>query len=253
MTFASDVLKLLRLDSSEDKQHLVIRSAGGRGKAAEYSFGIEEEYFLADRQTFKIAIETPNALFESANWSTGGQAMRRCCSPSSRSPLTFTSTSTTRAKSFASCAAKSRMSRHNTASSSWRAARIRPRSGACRSRVQATLRGDDRGSAQHRPPQPDVRHACTRPAARSRKAHGGDASDAAALPLFIALSASSPFWNPHKTGLKGYRLAAYSELPRTGLPELFESTRNYDDYAARCSARASSPMKATSGGPCAPR
>jgi carboxylate-amine ligase len=50
------------------------------------------------------------------------------------------------------------------------------------------------------------------------------------LPLFIALSASSPFWNSHKTGLKGYRLAAYSELPRTGLPELFESRRDYDDY-----------------------
>ena len=50
------------------------------------------------------------------------------------------------------------------------------------------------------------------------------------LPLFIALSASSPFWNSHKTGLKGYRLAAYSELPRTGLPELFESRRDYDEY-----------------------
>jgi carboxylate-amine ligase len=50
------------------------------------------------------------------------------------------------------------------------------------------------------------------------------------LPLFIALSASSPFWNSHKTGLKGYRLAAYSELPRTGLPELFEGEQDYDDY-----------------------
>ena len=50
------------------------------------------------------------------------------------------------------------------------------------------------------------------------------------LPLFIALSASSPFWASHKTGLKGYRLAAYSELPRTGLPELFENKLAYDDY-----------------------
>jgi carboxylate-amine ligase len=50
------------------------------------------------------------------------------------------------------------------------------------------------------------------------------------LPMFIALSASSPFWNSHKTGLKGYRLAAYSELPRTGLPELFETRLDYDDY-----------------------
>jgi carboxylate-amine ligase len=50
------------------------------------------------------------------------------------------------------------------------------------------------------------------------------------LPLFIALSASSPFWDSHNTGLKGYRLAAYSELPRTGLPELFENQQAYDDY-----------------------
>jgi carboxylate-amine ligase len=50
------------------------------------------------------------------------------------------------------------------------------------------------------------------------------------LPLFIALSASSPFWNSHKTGLKGYRLAAYSELPRTGLPELFEGKQDFDAY-----------------------
>jgi carboxylate-amine ligase len=50
------------------------------------------------------------------------------------------------------------------------------------------------------------------------------------LPLFIALSASSPFWQGRATGLKGYRLAAYDELPRTGLPELFHSTADYDAY-----------------------
>jgi glutamate---cysteine ligase / carboxylate-amine ligase len=50
------------------------------------------------------------------------------------------------------------------------------------------------------------------------------------LPLFIALSTSSPFWQSRDTGLKGYRLAAYDELPRTGLPELFRSTAEYDAY-----------------------
>jgi carboxylate-amine ligase len=50
------------------------------------------------------------------------------------------------------------------------------------------------------------------------------------IPLFIALSTSSPFWNSKPTGLRGYRLAAYDELPRTGLPELFESQQDYDDY-----------------------
>ena len=52
------------------------------------------------------------------------------------------------------------------------------------------------------------------------------------LPLFIALSTSSPFWQGRATGLKCYRLAAYDELPRTGLPELFQNNAEYDAYVA---------------------
>lgn len=50
------------------------------------------------------------------------------------------------------------------------------------------------------------------------------------LPLFLALSTSSPFWQSHCTGLKGYRLAAYDELPRTGVPELFRTREEFDSY-----------------------
>ncbi len=50
------------------------------------------------------------------------------------------------------------------------------------------------------------------------------------LPLFIALSTSSPFWRSQATGLKGYRLAAYDELPRTGIPELFRTQKEFDAY-----------------------
>jgi carboxylate-amine ligase len=50
------------------------------------------------------------------------------------------------------------------------------------------------------------------------------------LPLLLALSVSSPFWQGHLTGLSGYRLAAYDELPRTGLPELFRTNEDYNDY-----------------------
>jgi carboxylate-amine ligase len=50
------------------------------------------------------------------------------------------------------------------------------------------------------------------------------------LPLLLALSTSSPFWQGHLTGLVGYRLAAYDELPRTGLPELFRTNDDYRDY-----------------------
>src|SRR6266404_3446694 len=50
------------------------------------------------------------------------------------------------------------------------------------------------------------------------------------LPLFIALATSSPFWRSRPTGLKGYRLAAYDELPRTGVPELFRRSEDFDAY-----------------------
>jgi carboxylate-amine ligase len=52
------------------------------------------------------------------------------------------------------------------------------------------------------------------------------------LPLFVALATSSPFWHSRPTGLKGYRLAAYDELPRTGVPELFRAAEDYDAYVA---------------------
>ncbi|MEN5083654.1 carboxylate-amine ligase [Bosea sp. TWI1241] len=50
------------------------------------------------------------------------------------------------------------------------------------------------------------------------------------LPLLLALSTSSPFWQGRRTGLMGYRLCAYAELPRTGLPELFADAADYRAY-----------------------
>jgi carboxylate-amine ligase len=52
------------------------------------------------------------------------------------------------------------------------------------------------------------------------------------LPLLLALSTSSPFWQGHATGLRGYRLAAYDELPRSGLPELFRTKEDYDAFVS---------------------
>jgi carboxylate-amine ligase len=47
------------------------------------------------------------------------------------------------------------------------------------------------------------------------------------LPHLLVLSTSSPFAEGEDTGLKCYRLAAYQELPRTGLPGRFESWEEY--------------------------
>ena len=47
------------------------------------------------------------------------------------------------------------------------------------------------------------------------------------LPHILALSTSSPFWQGFDTGLKSYRLSVFDELPRTGLPERFDSFAEY--------------------------
>ena len=47
------------------------------------------------------------------------------------------------------------------------------------------------------------------------------------LPHLLALSTSSPFWKGELTGLKSYRVSIFDELPRTGLPEQFDSYNEY--------------------------
>ena len=52
------------------------------------------------------------------------------------------------------------------------------------------------------------------------------------LPHLLALSASSPFWNGEDTGLMSYRVAVFDGLPRTGLPDRFESYGEYERFVA---------------------
>lgn len=50
------------------------------------------------------------------------------------------------------------------------------------------------------------------------------------VPHIFALSVSSPFWIGQNTGLKSYRSVVFGDLPRTGLPELFNSMQEYKRY-----------------------
>jgi len=50
------------------------------------------------------------------------------------------------------------------------------------------------------------------------------------LPHLLALSCSSPFWEGRDTGLKSYRLTIFDALPRTGLPEKFQSYAEYERH-----------------------
>ncbi len=50
------------------------------------------------------------------------------------------------------------------------------------------------------------------------------------LPHFLALSTSSPFWRGINTGLMSYRVAVFDSLPRTGIPEQFDSWGEYQRH-----------------------
>ena len=50
------------------------------------------------------------------------------------------------------------------------------------------------------------------------------------LPHLLALSCSSPFWEGRDSGLKSYRLTIFDALPRTGLPEKFQSYAEYERH-----------------------
>jgi glutamate---cysteine ligase / carboxylate-amine ligase len=233
MKFDSELLKRLRLFVSDDKRHLIIRSTGQREAISEFSFGIEEEYFLADAVTLDVAMKTPNELFEAANWSTGGQAMREMLQAQlevasnvhldvgdAREELKFLR------REVASVADQYGLvimasGTHPTAA--WRLSQLSPkaryeemiedlrtvgqRNMLCGMHVHVQLPDTERRFVVMRQMIPYI-------------------------PLFLALSTSSPFWNSRDTGLKGYRLAAYDELPRTGLPELFDNKQQYNDYVS---------------------
>jgi len=49
------------------------------------------------------------------------------------------------------------------------------------------------------------------------------------LPVMLALSANSPYWNGYDTGLASARAKIFENLPNTGVPTTFE---DYDEFAA---------------------
>jgi carboxylate-amine ligase len=52
------------------------------------------------------------------------------------------------------------------------------------------------------------------------------------MPLLLALSSSSPFWDGADSGFMSYRQTACDEWPRMGIPEFFEDEAAYAAYVA---------------------
>lgn len=198
-----------------------------------YSFGVEEEYFLAHLDSMEVALETPAGLFEELKEHTGGRAQHEML----QAQVEVTTEPHNAADSlrrqlrFLRAAAASVAEKHGFAvlacgthpSGDWEQVSPTP-SERYRGMINALqmigLRNMICGMHVHvELPDPGRRVDVM-------------VRMVPYIPLFIALSTSSPFWRSRPTGLKGYRLAAYDELPRTGIPELFKDNAAYDRYIA---------------------
>ena len=198
-----------------------------------FQFGIEEEYFLAHTQTLQVPSKTPDALFQTADFGTAGhvgreflQAQIEVATEPHRNVSDARLELLRLRQNAAAAAAEHGLTvlacgTHPLAS--WHEAVQSPKDRYAQVMDVLQMIGQRNmlcGMHVHVEfPDPTRRiDVMTRLLPY--------------LPLFIALSTSSPFWQRRATGLKGYRLAAYDELPRTGLPELFRTNSEYDAYVA---------------------
>ncbi len=227
-----------RFDPYERRLRIRTRVPAGqhaRAFAADdlFQFGIEEEYFLAHTQTLQVPSKTPDALFQTADFGTAGhvgreflQAQIEVATEPHRNVSDARLELLRLRQNAAAAAAEHGLTvlacgTHPLAS--WHEAVQSPKDRYAQVMDVLQMIGQRNmlcGMHVHVEfPDPTRRiEVMTRLLPY--------------LPLFIALSTSSPFWQRRATGLKGYRLAAYDELPRTGLPELFRTNSEYDAYVA---------------------
>lgn len=199
----------------------------------DFSFGIEEEYFLVNARTGRVVEHSPEALFEEAFAAADGRIGREflqaqieaatlpCVSaPRARAELCFVRAllglvAAKRGLAILACGT------HPTAV--WRQSvqSAKPRYDAIMAELGIIGRRNMFCGMHVHVELPDP--------ARRVDVMGRMLPY---VPLFLALSTSSPFWQGQATGLASYRGAAYEELPRSGLPDLFSSEAEYQACVA---------------------
>jgi carboxylate-amine ligase len=225
-----------RFDPNERRLH--IRTLVPPGEQARvfasddnFQFGIEEEYFLADSENGEVPAETPDSLFQAAAFGAPGNISREFLQAQIE-------VATEPHRSADDARIELRQLRLNAAAA---AAEHGLAILACGTHPLASWRESVQSPKdRYNKVMDDLQMIGQRNMLCGMHVHVEFPDPARRidvmmrllpyLPLFIALSTSSPFWQRRATGLKGYRLAAYDELPRTGLPELFRTAEEYDAY-----------------------
>ena len=197
-------------------------------KDPSFTIGIEEEYLLVDQASRDLVREMPHALFEDCEQALRGQVAREFLK--SQIEVETQVHKTPRAAGEELKAARATVARlaaeHGLApiaASTHPFARWSTQQPTERERYQAIAK--------------DLAGVGRRLVICGMHVHVGIEDDELRidlmnqaryfLPHLLVLSTSSPFAEGEDTGLKCYRLAAYQELPRTGLPGKFESWEEY--------------------------
>jgi glutamate---cysteine ligase / carboxylate-amine ligase len=204
-----------------------------RSRDLSFDFGIEEEYFLCEEASLQPAMRTPDDLFTYRSPQNGAGVNREMlqaqievatrphdsCRAAREDLITLRGTAAEAAAQYGLCIIAS--GTHPTAD--WRESVQSPKE-----RYRELMKGLQIVGRRNMLCGMHVH--VELPGADSRV----DVMTRILpyVPLLVALSTSSPYWHGEGTGLKGYRLAAYDELPRTGMPELFRTFQEYEAYLA---------------------
>jgi carboxylate-amine ligase len=197
-------------------------------KDPSFTIGIEEEYLLVDRASRDLVREMPAGLFEAASKALGDQVAREFLKSQievgtsvHHSPGAAGAELAGLRRAVAQVAAQHDLA--PIAASTHPFARWSIQEPTDRERYQAIAQ--------------DLAGVGRRLVICGMHVHVGIEDDELRIDLFnqaryflphlLMLSTSSPFAEGEDTGLKSYRLAAYQELPRTGMPGRFEGWAEY--------------------------
>ena len=198
-------------------------------EAPAFTVGIEEEYLLVDRETGDLASDPPASLMAECETLLEGQVspelMRAQVEVGTRP---FATVREARADLAHLRAMVARAAAHHglapIAASTHPFARWQDQQHVAKERYEVIAR--------------DLQGVARRLLICGMHVHVGIADDdlridllnqmAYFLPHLLTLSTSSPFWGGEDTGLKSYRLTVFDALPRTGLPDRYESFAEYE-------------------------
>ncbi|MDA0997118.1 MAG: carboxylate-amine ligase [Proteobacteria bacterium] len=201
------------------------------GGAPKFTVGIEEEYLIVDRETRALCTEPPAEMFDRCSKVLGNQVAHEFM----KSQIEV---NTTVARSIPEARAMLVDLRRTVAgiAADYGLAPIAASTHPFSSWAEQNHTPDARYDAIAR----DLQAVARRLLISGMHVHVGIDDDELRmdlmnqvryfLPHLLALSTSSPFWQGRDTGLKSYRMSVWDEMPRTGLPNTFDSFAEFQRH-----------------------